>query len=207
MLSGPQTYKVKHYHTHTHIEKKPCAQEPCTHTHTNTKACSGVFWPRQALRPAWLFYHSFPQKCFSSSFSPWKTEFMTRHLFCWLHRPSAALVNDFPAILVASQNTWWHKWHEKYAIQFVSGYYFVGVDSHSYVLIMGIFCRLGCQAKQFLKAEEKRLYRLFWDLLNGPSCLFKFRLMAGSPFSEVSFCAARERRWETKCGKGVRRRR
>lgn len=82
MLSGPQTYKVKHYHTHTHIEKKPCAQEPCTHTHTNTKACSGVFWPRQALRPAWLFYHSFPQKCFSSSFSPWKTEFMTRHLFC-----------------------------------------------------------------------------------------------------------------------------
>ena len=82
-----------------------------------------------------------------------------------------------------------------------------GADSHSYVLIMGIFCRLGCQAKQFLKAEEKRFYRLCGDLLNGPSCLFKFRLIAGSHFSEVSLCATREREWETKCGKGVHRRR
>lgn len=131
--------------TYIHIKAALCTLL----THTHTQARSGVIWQRQALRPTWLFYHSFPQKCFSSSFSLWKTEFMTRHLFCWLHRPSAALVNDFPAILVASQNTWWHKWHEKYAVQFVSGYYFVAWGSYSYVLITGIFCRAGCHLDCF----------------------------------------------------------
>ena len=106
MIPGPHTL------THTH-----------THTTRRTVVCFGSvrLWDQRGSS----IIHS-PQKCFSSSFlPPWKTEFMTRHLFCWLHRPSAASVNDFPAILVASQNTWWHKWHEKYAIQFVSGYYFV----------------------------------------------------------------------------------
>lgn len=62
-------------------------------THTYTL----MFWPRQALRPTWLFYHLLPQKCFSSSFPLWKTEFMTCHVFLLTAQAVRCLCKWFPS--------------------------------------------------------------------------------------------------------------
>lgn len=68
--------------------------------------------------------------------------------FCWLHRPSVALANGFPATLVPPQNTPWHEWHPKVGNSICQWILHCGTDGRGYVSIIS---RLS--AERFLKAE------------------------------------------------------
>lgn len=117
----------------------------CTHTYTYTQ----VLWPRQALRPTWLFYHLLPQKCFSSSFPPWKTEFMTCHLFCWLHKTIRCLGKRFPGYFSCLTKHSMTQMASKVCNSICQWILLCGTDSYSYVLIAGISRRAGCQLNSF----------------------------------------------------------
>lgn len=200
-------HSKSHKHTHTYTLRKHTTLFAHTHTHKSAQRCvlaASGFETNVALLsfiPSEVFFIPF--------FPPWKTEFMTRHLFCWVYRPSAALVNDFPAISVASQNTWWHKWHEKYAIQFVSGYYFVARTVTVMFWLWAFSVELAVSwAVFFFKSREKKVFisppleiyqmsNLVW--LNFIS--LQAHLLARCPF------VRREKRGEKRSGEKVLHRR
>lgn len=125
-----------------------CWWHPHTYIHTLTHSTHTFVC--QASRPTWLLYHLLPKKrVFYPLFSPcgkqnsWPVTF-----FCWLHRPSVALANGFPATLVPPQNTPWHEWHPKVGNSICQWILHCGTDNRGYVSIIS---RLS--AERFLKAE------------------------------------------------------
>lgn len=142
-----------------------------------------MFWQRQALRLTLLFYHSFPQKCFSSSFfSTVEKRIHDLSPFLLTAQAICCLGKRFPRIFscltkhLMTQVAW------KVCNSICQWLLLCSTDSYSYVLITSIFCGAACHLDLFLKAKKRCLFLPFGDLLNSPSCLIKFHLIAKLTF-------------------------
>lgn len=143
-----------------------------------------------------------PSEVFFILFYPCgKTEFMTCHLFLLTAQAIRCLGKRFSRLFSgASQNTWWHKWHEKYAIQFVSGYYFTAWTVIVMCWLQADFyfssCRADCHFRQLGKA--KVFISSLWQSIK---CLIKYHLMVRLTFLwGVSLCGWRNKKVRNEVG-------
>lgn len=149
---NPNPFRYKYPPTDTLLSSvRPIQSHKRTH--------SGVVLAASGFEAGVPVLSFIPSEVFFILFYPCgKTEFMTCHLFLLTAQAIRCLGKRFSRLFSgASQNTWWHKWHEKYAIQFVSGYYFAAWTVIVMCWLQADFyfssCRADCHFRQLGKAK------------------------------------------------------